>query len=416
MEQIAPQTATAQTAISGNSTNWIKDIVASFRRVTTSGRFIPEVDGLRFFAIISVVFFHIGSGMTEGYTATDAANEPLFRVLRVGFIGVQLFFVLSGFILALPFASHYLQNDKPISLRAYYLRRLTRLEPPYLISLLLIFILLVFILKSFSFSELLPHLLASAFYVHNFVYGEFSAVNPVAWSLEIEVQFYIIVPFLAALFGIKSAFWRRASFLLLTLFLLTLQSIVGGAGGNRFNMSLLGQGQFFLLGFLLADLYVSKWKNSDSGKLAKIGWDLFFISGWLLLHWTLQEAKYQLWLTPPVIFLLYVSAFRGNLSRRIVSNPFLTTIGGMCYSIYLIHLQLIAVGSRFAVKLQTGNSYALDFLIHCLIMLPLILIVSSIFYLLIEKPCMKRDWHKNLFARLRSNRFGFKKILSLEKP
>jgi len=415
MEQIAPQPANAQPVTAGKKRNLIKDIIDLFRRVTTSGRFIPEVDGLRFFAIISVIFFHLGGTVTQGYHVSDGVTDPLFQVLRVGFIGVQLFFVLSGFILALPFASSYLQNDKPISLRAYYLRRLTRLEPPYLISLVLFFILLAFVSKSFSFSELLPHFLASFFYVHNLVYGEPSTVNPVAWSLEIEVQFYIIVPFLAALFGIKSAFWRRGSFLLLTALFLILPTLLGDLVGKRFQLSLLGQGQYFLMGFLLADLYISKWQKSESGKLAAIGWDFFFIFGWLLLYFTLQDSTYQLWFAPAVIFLIYVAAFRGNLMRRLVSHPLLTIIGGMCYSIYLIHMQLIAAGSKFTAKLHTGN-LALDFLVICLILLPLILVCSSIFYLLIEKPCMKRDWHKNLLAKLRLNRFGFKKDLSLQKP
>ena len=59
----------------------------------------------------------------------------------VGFRGVELFFVISGFILGLPFAAHYLKGAAPVSLRKYYLRRLTRLEPPYIVALLVLFIL-----------------------------------------------------------------------------------------------------------------------------------------------------------------------------------------------------------------------------------------------------------------------------------
>ncbi len=58
--------------------------------------------------------------------------------------------------------------------------------------------------------ELLPHLGASVLYIHNLVYGVWSTVNPVAWSLEIEVQFYLMAPLLCRVFLIESALVRRA--------------------------------------------------------------------------------------------------------------------------------------------------------------------------------------------------------------
>jgi peptidoglycan/LPS O-acetylase OafA/YrhL len=72
-----------------------------FRRITTSGEFIPEIDGLRFIAIALVITHHLAlfvsiqRGQNEG---------PLSR----GQLGVELFFVISGFILAVPFAMQYL--------------------------------------------------------------------------------------------------------------------------------------------------------------------------------------------------------------------------------------------------------------------------------------------------------------------
>src|SRR5579863_1355272 len=94
--------------------------LASFRRITTNGAFIPEIDGLRFIAIISVVFLHayaellnrIALGPTLGPTAAGNAPLPvdvfnphgLFRLLGHGGYGVEVFFAISGFILAWPFA------------------------------------------------------------------------------------------------------------------------------------------------------------------------------------------------------------------------------------------------------------------------------------------------------------------------
>src|SRR5690242_1131882 len=81
------------------------------RRRTTSGNFIPQIDGLRFVAIAMVVLFHLNgyfaAKATRAFSA-PASHDLLYRTLFVGDRGVKVFFVVSGFILALPFAAHHL--------------------------------------------------------------------------------------------------------------------------------------------------------------------------------------------------------------------------------------------------------------------------------------------------------------------
>src|SRR2546422_10744629 len=84
----------------------------------------------------------------------------LFRSLSIaerGRYGVQFFFVISGFILGLPFATKYLKNGEDISLRKYFLIRLTRLEAPYLLNLLVFFVAKASISLA-GRPSLLPHL------------------------------------------------------------------------------------------------------------------------------------------------------------------------------------------------------------------------------------------------------------------
>ena len=128
-----------------------------------------------------------------------------------------MFFGISGFILCVPFASRYLLKAQRVKLKPYFLRRLTRLEPPYFISLLVCAALQI-IWSHRSAGDIAPHLLASFAYLHNMIYGAFpGAVNTVAWSLEIEIQFYFLAPLLTILFAISKPLLRRGLILLLML-------------------------------------------------------------------------------------------------------------------------------------------------------------------------------------------------------
>ena len=123
---------------------------ARLARETSTGLFIPEVDGLRFVAILSVFVFHLNAYLQSHSLVrykVDGLSPILCRLLSEGRFGVQLFFVISGLILSLPFAARHLQNKAPVSLKAYFLRRIARIEPPYIINMLLAFGLLIFLTK-----------------------------------------------------------------------------------------------------------------------------------------------------------------------------------------------------------------------------------------------------------------------------
>ena len=114
-----------------------------FRRVTSSGKYYPEIDGIRFIAIITVIFYHI-AGSYKAYMPEEVTIHPdgqvEFNLIHNTKRGVQIFFVLSGYILSLPFLSRIQQGKNLPSLKNYYLRRLTRIEPPYLIILTAFFL------------------------------------------------------------------------------------------------------------------------------------------------------------------------------------------------------------------------------------------------------------------------------------
>jgi len=91
----------------------------------TRGSFVPEVDGLRFVAIAAVFAFHLALDLASRNPADFAYPVPgsaLHDTLRTGELGVQLFFVLSGLVLALPFARHHLRGGPKVGPEAHFLR------------------------------------------------------------------------------------------------------------------------------------------------------------------------------------------------------------------------------------------------------------------------------------------------------
>jgi len=370
----------------------------SFKRITSSGNFIPEIDGLRFIAIASVIFYHL-SGFLDVKAKTiytDRYFSVIKHILANGSLGVPLFFVISGFILGMPFAKFYLNNDKPVSLKSYFLRRLTRLEPPYILVMTALFFASVLIVKKITFSEGVVSYFSSIFYVHNFVYGKpiLPLLNPVAWSLEIEVQFYILAPLLARIFMIKPALMRRIAICTLLLLFDSLRYLM-----KLPVISLLDYIQYFLLGFLLVDIYISKKIIIPPMKSDWVISLIFFVLIWFCNKKYLGRGieKYVWELLQMIFIFLFYYYILINKSLRLLSTRMITNIGGMCYSIYLIHSPIISMLGNPLLRHRFSQNPIIEVCVFVVILLLLIMVISSTFFLAIEKPCMDKNWYKKLF-------------------
>jgi len=365
-------------------------------RRTSSGRFIPEIDGLRFVAIALVVLFHLRGYVAERSPAEWAApaeTHIVARATEVGHFGVQLFFIISGFVLALPFATRYLADGPRVSLRSYFLRRLTRLEPPYIIAMTGFFVALA-AREANNVAELGRHYLASIAYIHNLIYEKGSLINVVAWSLEIEVQFYILAPLLGLVFAIRSTMWRRALIVAASAILALIQwrYIIPE---SRAGLSLLNFGQFFLAGFLLADVFLVEWRQRP---VTRWSWDVVALLATLAMVMSWRNELSERLIFPFAALVAYMGAFRGPVLRRALTNPWITVTGGMCYTIYLLHYPFISVmGARTAAFTMTRD-FGLNLLLQTLLIVPALLVVSALYFALIERPCMERDWPRR-FAR-----------------
>ena len=386
----------------------IKDIkqhiIGKLGRVTSSGKFIANIDGLRFFAVILVVVFHIEQKIGKvGIHADSHAGEIMSSLCRCGWFGVELFFAISGFVLALPFARHYLSEQPSVpKISQYYLRRLTRIEPPYVISLIVFFALRVFFNQEEG-GVLLPHFLASLFYVHNAWFQSHSLINAVSWSLEVEVQFYLLAPLLSQVFRLKRPLQRWVALLSLPILInlpfhginvLSIYQMKVGSGENLFHFL-----HYFMVGFVVADLYVTHWHEKP---IRQWQWDIAGISSVigifaiLIMRWSVGYIAIT-----PLLIVCVCSAFKGKLCAAIVCMPWLATIGGMCYTIYLYHNISSDLAMQLLMRVWPAQSYMTYLLLGILIVIPVLLAFSSLAFILFEKPFMYRDWPKKAVAFVR---------------
>jgi peptidoglycan/LPS O-acetylase OafA/YrhL len=150
------------------------------------------VDALRGAAALGVVLYHaVGpKGQSEPLILRWLAT-PFLPVIRLGYVGVFLFFVISGFCIHLSRARAQSEDRVPVSFTDFWKRRIRRLYPPYLIALTLFLAIAGFTTKfaaSFNYiRDVLLHLLM----LHNLDSRTVYSINGVFWTLAIEEQLYL---------------------------------------------------------------------------------------------------------------------------------------------------------------------------------------------------------------------------------
>lgn len=376
------------------------NILFKLGRKTSDNSFIPEIDGLRFFAIITVLFFHLNTtlirnvpGGFDGEILKDYYTDLGWWIIRLD-LGVKVFFAISGFILALPFIKSY-ETQKPIDLKSYFIRRFTRLEPPFLISLLgLFFFQTIFLTEDISL--LWPYFFASLLYMHGFIFGEPSKINPVTWSLETEFQFYLLMPLLMLLlFKNRHLFISVSGLILLSLLSYFTKAYIIDFEIKMVSFSILVHLGNFLTGILFALFY---YKNPVFFKQKRLMYDFI---GLLALFLLFNYYKPQAFIINSILFnisilFLFLAVFKGSVLNYVFTRKFIYTIGGMCYSIYLTHYALLFIAVPFTISLTNNMSYKLQLMIQSFIHIPIVLFVASAFFVLFERPFMDKNWPENI--------------------
>jgi peptidoglycan/LPS O-acetylase OafA/YrhL len=150
-------------------------------------KYLPHIDGMRAIAVISVLVFHLESSYLPG-----------------GFLGVDIFFVISGFLITKIIYNAKLENS--FSYLQFYEKRIRRIIPALYTTLLLVFISAYFILLPYEYYKNAISMVGALLFVSNYQFslrtGDYFSGNaeewPLlhTWSLSVEEQYYFLIPIL----------------------------------------------------------------------------------------------------------------------------------------------------------------------------------------------------------------------------
>jgi peptidoglycan/LPS O-acetylase OafA/YrhL len=321
-------------------------------------RHFPSLDGLRGVAVIMVFFFHYGAGGTS--------SNPILRsfgaLVRVGWAGVTLFFLLSGFLITGILWDSYGDDHW---WRNFYARRALRIFPLYYGSLALLLLVAAFD-RSFGsqfrliwipglFLQNLPQLAYSKTQFHPLIIEHY-------WSLAVEEQFYLLWPFLLSLMRSR----KQAATLCITVFglslLIRLLACALVPGSNGYVQTLPARAGELAIGAWLAIMFRSAyWMKLQSvlpiaavlGGLVLLGVGVH--EGGLRLEGTLQTT---VGVCAATVFLAAILArsLEPGLLQRVASLGWLRWIGGISFGIYVYHFLLIELFTSVAFHLTMHRS------------------------------------------------------------
>lgn len=315
--------------------------------------YLSSLDLLRGLAAVAVCYFHFTHGNPDFLNPTNI----LYTTGRFGFLGVDVFFVISGFVIPYAmFRGNYHRKD----FGRFLTKRLVRIEPPYLVSIALVLLLnWVSTLSpyyrgapfSINFEALALHLgYLNAFF-------NFPWVNDVYWTLAIEFQYYILIALLFPLLIHKE---KRYAYGALILF--GISGYFFGSHNFIFNYSLL-----FIAGILLFQFYI--------GYISKKAFGSMFLIV-LLLIYSKFDNRYLVAALLPFFFVNYFE-FHDKVSKF---------LGNISYSLYLVH---IPIGGRIINICETLFQNELIRSLFVFIALAVSLFSAWLFFRFVEKPFME---------------------------
>lgn len=337
--------------------------------------YLSRLDHLRFFAAILVFFFHF-SGVHEKLSKIENIKDVVKVWAANGSTGVSLFLVLSGFLFCVISDA----GNKEIKYKEYITNRILRIAP-----LVTIFVFICITLNRENSGPLdILRVLFLQLNTGNKFSGWGGDIFPIGtiWTIAVEFQFYLIFPFLMIILhkhGIRKIVSLVLFFIIIKLMLVMYSGVY--VYGNLYH-SIIGRIDQFLIGIIFGALYC-RYKNKI---LTPNNYIILFplsLLSLVLLTFFLMQSRYTvvyntlgfsteafLW---AVLIMCYLCI---NISFNKKLDACLAYLGGLSFSMYLLHLPIGIITSRFM-----KNEYGIimnGFVFSLIIVIPLTIVVSSL--------------------------------------
>ena len=380
-------------------------------------KYLPSIDSLRAIAVIAVIIYHIDANYLPG-----------------GFLGVDLFFVLSGYLISSLIIKEY-KSTGTVNLYNFYVRRARRLLPAvyFMITVVLIIITLFngVLLKKSYLDALFGYIYSSNWWYifHKLDYFDsFGSQSPFKhlWSLAIEEQFYMFFPLIFLIFNRKSKSNNSNSklnknfiYVVLSLILVSLIAHILLFDINNINRIYFGtdtRAFSLLVGVVGAILYPMDRLSERTTKKDNMIYSIVsLVSILVLIGIMINTSEYNTWLyrggfllVAIIGLIIIISSGRQYtfMSKILSFKPFVF-IGKISYSLYLWHFPILVVTTPVS---EIGNPN----LFYVTLRIVLIFLVATGSYMFVETPIRKLgfvNYINLLFKRMMKFKNNTKKII-----
>ncbi len=335
-----------------------------------------DITGIRAIAVLAIVLYH---------------SE--FSLFNGGYLGVDIFFLISGFLISNIILSSF--NEGKFSFKYFYKKRILRIIPALLSTLLFSTIGFYFLLTPKQMVEYCKSLISSLFFYSNFFFSnldgyvsEPSKYSPLlhTWSLAIEEQFYIVIPLLIYIF------YRRKQNVGPYVLILTLLSLVANLYATTDNTLFYSthlRAWELLLGVLVMIFYTNKSHNQNKAdnSLVFLGFIFMIIPIFIFGENSINNITPKLLsLSGTSLVILYSN--QSSSLYRVLTNRLFIFIGTISYSLYLFH-QPLFVYFRIQKKIINEALFGYEYLM----LIIFTIFLSYLNYRFVEQPFRNDRFH-----------------------
>jgi peptidoglycan/LPS O-acetylase OafA/YrhL len=158
--------------------------------------------------------------------------------------------------------------------------------------------------------------------------------------------------------------------------------------------------QYFSVGIMVCDIWLARWRTLSRSGL----WDLVGIIS-IILFFSLNLSAFHAAakvMNPWLFGVFAASALRGKALGSSLSWGVVPILGGMCYSVYLLHARVVSVLLHVVFsQVPLSSNFTIDFALLSLAVVPITFASCAVFYLLIERPCMDPAWPSALMRKIK---------------